>query len=100
MNRRNSGWLRKSSLVRSRCGSCDGELRNCSGGDRTSTASIVNPAIRVKRLRGHHLPVEAKTADRPHHAPPADEEVRRRGRHSGETAALSRVKALLRDPFI
>src|SRR2546425_153603 len=37
---------------------------------------------------------------RPHDAPSVDEEVRRRGRHPGETAALSRVKALLRHPFI
>src|SRR5436189_5614375 len=51
-------------------------------------------------LSGSDLPVEAEAADRPHHAPSVDEEVRRSGRHPGETAALSRVKTLLRHPFI
>src|SRR5438445_7258934 len=49
---------------------------------------------------GSDLPVEAEAADRPHHAPSADEEVRRRGRHPRKTAVLSRVKALLRHALI
>jgi len=46
MNSRIPGWLCKSVLVRSRCGSGDCECRNWEG--RTSVASIVDPALIVK----------------------------------------------------
>ena len=51
-------------------------------------------------LPGSDLPVKAEAADQPHDAPPADEEVRRRGRHPTAPPAFSRTQTLLRHAFI
>ena len=51
-------------------------------------------------LSGPDLPVQAEAADRPHHAPSVDEEVRRRRRNPGEAPPFPCAKALLRHPFI
>src|SRR5438445_2658595 len=47
---------------------------------------------------GPDLPVQAETADRPHHAPSVDEEVRRRRRHPRNAEAFSCPQTLLRHP--